>query len=114
MKITDTSLILRFRWQLLAALLAAVAADTILPVPVSVAEKTFRQAQANLDQARSLLRRNQILFENGVIDETALAESRQTIAVADVLVKLAHQQLETARPVGSASIPMDLVAGGAS
>ncbi len=113
---TDSPLILKHGWKLVAVLLAAmvVAALTVrgwrdfvqsavagshvetsqrIDVGSQVTGKTFRQAQANLDKARSLLRRNQVLFENGLISEAALEESRKTIDVADAQARMAQGQL---------------------
>ncbi len=70
-------------------------------VQAPVAEQALRQAQANLDNARSALRRNQDLFQQGFIGGAALDELRKTVELADAQVRSTQKQLETARPAGS-------------
>jgi HlyD family secretion protein len=66
-----------------------------------VAEQALRQAQTNLDNARSQLRRNQDLFKQGFIGEAALEDTRKAVDLADAQVRSAQKQLETMRPAGS-------------
>lgn len=68
---------------------------------VPVAEQALRQTQANLDNARSTLQRNQELFQKGFIGEAAIEDSRKAYELADAQVRSAQKQLETARPAGS-------------
>ena len=70
-------------------------------VQAPVAEQSLREAEANLANARSLLRRNQELAEKGFISRAALGEFDRAVAVADSQVKSTHRQLESARPAGS-------------
>jgi len=70
-------------------------------VQAPVAEQSLREAEANLANARSLLRRNQELAEKGFISRAALGEFDRAVAVADSQVKSTQRQLESARPAGS-------------
>jgi len=66
-----------------------------------VAEQGVRQAQANLDNARSQLQRNQALFRQGFIGDAALDDSRKAAVLADAQQRSAQKQLETLRAGGS-------------
>lgn len=66
-----------------------------------VAEQTLRQAQVNLDNARSMHKRNQELFQKHFIGEVALEDSRKSVDLADAQVRSMQKQLETTRPGGS-------------
>jgi len=68
---------------------------------VPVAEQTLRQAEANLLNARSLLRRNQDLSDKGFISKAALSEFQRAVEVADAQVQTGAKQLASARPAGS-------------
>jgi HlyD family secretion protein len=70
-------------------------------VQAPVAEQSLREAEANLANARSLLRRNQELAQKGFISRAALGEFDRAVAVADSQVKSTQRQLATARPAGS-------------
>ena len=70
-------------------------------VQVPVAEQALREAEANLANARSLLRRNQELAQRGFISSAALEEFDRAVAVADAQVKSTQRQLVTAGPAGS-------------
>ena len=70
-------------------------------VQAPVAEQNLRQAQVNLDNARSTLRRNQDLFEKNFIGEAGLEDSRKAVDLADAQVHSARKQLETAGAAGS-------------
>ena len=70
-------------------------------VQAPVAEQALRQSQANLDNARSTLRRNQDLFQQGFIGAAALDDLRKAVELADAQVSAAQKQLATARPTGS-------------
>jgi HlyD family secretion protein len=70
-------------------------------VQAPVAEQALRQAQTNLDNARSQLRRNQDLFQQGFIGEAALDDTRKAVDLADAQVRSTQKQLETMRPSGS-------------
>ena len=70
-------------------------------VQAPVAEQTLRQAQANLDNARSTLRRNQELYDKGFIGEAALEDSRKALELADAQLRSAQKQVETTRATGS-------------
>lgn len=72
-------------------------------VQAPVAEQSLRQAESNLDNARSVLARNQGLVKKGFISDAALDELRKTVEVADAQVRTNRKQLETARPAGSDS-----------
>jgi len=66
-----------------------------------VAEQSLRQAQTNLDNARSQLRRNEDLFQKGFIGEAALDDVRKAVDLADAQFRSAQKQLETVRANGS-------------
>ena len=68
---------------------------------VPVAEQSLRQAEANLLNARSLLRRNEDLAERGFISKAALSEFHRAVEVADAQVQTNIKQLASARPAGS-------------
>jgi len=70
-------------------------------VQAPVAEQSLRQAQANLDNARSQQRRNEDLFQKGFIGEAALDEARRAVELADAQMRTAQKQLETLRSTGS-------------
>jgi HlyD family secretion protein len=70
-------------------------------VQAPVAEQGLRQAQTNLDNARSQLRRNQDLFQQGFIGEAALDDSRKAVDLADAQVRSTQKQLDTLRTTGS-------------
>ncbi len=70
-------------------------------VQAPVAEQTLRQAQATLDNARSMLRRNEDLFKQGFIGEAALEESRKAAELADAQTRAARKQFDSASNVGS-------------
>jgi HlyD family secretion protein len=70
-------------------------------VQAPVAEQSLRQAQVNLDNARSTLRRNQDLFEKNFIGEAALEDSRKAVELADAQVRSARKQVDTAGASGS-------------
>jgi len=72
-------------------------------VQAPVAEQTLRQGQANLDNARSAMKRNQELYEKGFIGEAALEDSRKALELADAQVRSAQKQVETTRATGSDS-----------
>jgi multidrug resistance efflux pump len=92
-----------YRWKFLVALLAAVA--VVAPAVndwlesqrgaerASAVEQVVRQARTNLDEARWLVRRHQVLFENGLIDRAALDESRYTLEYANARLGIALEQL---------------------
>lgn len=70
-------------------------------VQAPVAEQAQRQAKVNLDNAQSILRRNQELFQKNFIAESVLEDSRKAVELADAQVRLTQKQVETARPAGS-------------
>ena len=70
-------------------------------VQTPVAEQTLRQAQTNLDNARSQQRRNEDLFQKGFVGEAALDEARRAVELADAQMRTAQKQLETLRSGGS-------------
>lgn len=70
-------------------------------VQLPVAEQALRQAQVNLDNARSQLKRQQDLFDQGFIGQAALDDARRTVELADAAQRSAAKQLDTARPSGS-------------
>jgi HlyD family secretion protein len=70
-------------------------------VQAPVAEQALRQAQTNLDNARSQLRRNQDLFQQGFIGEAALDDTRKAVELADAQLRSAQKQLDTTRSTGS-------------
>lgn len=70
-------------------------------VQMPVAEQAARQAQTNLENARSQLRRNQDLFQKGFIGEAALEDTRKAVDLADAQARSTQKQLETVRTTGS-------------
>ena len=70
-------------------------------VQAPVAEQTLRQGQANLDNARSILKRNEELYQKGFIGEAALEDSRKTLELADAQMRSAQKQVETTHTSGS-------------
>jgi HlyD family secretion protein len=66
-----------------------------------VAAQTLRQAQANHDNARAALARNQQLFGQGFIGRAALDESRKNAELADAQVSATQRQLDTTGRSGS-------------
>ena len=69
-------------------------------VQMPVAEQALRQAQASLDNASSMWRRQQALFGQGFIGEAALDDSRQAFELADAQRQSAQKQLDTLRAGG--------------
>ncbi len=69
-------------------------------VQMPVAEQALRQAQATLDNASSMWRRQQELFGQGFIGEAALDDSRKALALADAQRQSAQKQLDTLRAGG--------------
>jgi HlyD family secretion protein len=70
-------------------------------VQAPVAEQTLRQAQASLENARSVMRRNEELFKKGFIGEAAMEDSRKSLELADAQMRSAQKQVETTRTSGS-------------
>ncbi len=70
-------------------------------VQAPVAEQALRQAQANLNNSRTLLRRNENLFQKGFISAAALDEFRKAVELADAQVQSTRKQLATTQPNGS-------------
>jgi HlyD family secretion protein len=70
-------------------------------VQAPVAEQALRQAETNLDNATSQLRRNEELFQTGFIGQAAVDDSRKAVDLSDAQVRSARKQLETLRPTGS-------------
>ncbi len=69
-------------------------------VQVPVAEQSLRQAQASLDNASAMWRRQQALFGQGFIGEAALDDSRKAFELADAQRQSAQKQLDTLRDGG--------------
>lgn len=69
-------------------------------VQTPVAEQSLRQAQANLDNASSMWRRQQALFGQGFIGEAALDDSRKALELADAQRQSAQKQLDALRTGG--------------
>ena len=69
-------------------------------VQVPVAEQALRQAQATLDNASAMWRRQQELFGQGFIGEAALDDSRKAFELADAQRQSAQKQLDTLRAGG--------------
>lgn len=66
-----------------------------------IAEQSQRQAQANLDNARATLQRNEDLFKKNFIGEAALADYRKAVELADAQLRSAQKQVETTLSSGS-------------
>lgn len=70
-------------------------------VQTPVAEQALRQAQANLNNAQTILRRNENLFQKGFISAAALDDFRKAVELADAQVQSTGKQLATTQPNGS-------------
>jgi biotin carboxyl carrier protein len=70
-------------------------------VQAPVAEQALRQAETNLDNAKSQLRRNEELFQKGFIGQAALDDSHKAVDLADAQVRSTRKHLETLRSTGS-------------
>lgn len=66
-----------------------------------MAEQALRQAETNLGNAKSQLRRTEELFRNGFIGQAAPDDSRREVALADSQVRSTRKQLEAMRSTGS-------------
>lgn len=84
-----------------ALLLAEVRLRQLLEVQTPVAAQALRQAQSSLDNARSSLRRQQDLFDQGFVGAAALDDSRKAFELADAQHRSAQKQLDTLGPSGS-------------
>lgn len=70
-------------------------------VQAPVAEQALRQAQINLDNAKSQWSRNEDLFRQGFIGQAALDDTRKAVDLADAQVRSTQKQFETVRLAGS-------------
>ena len=70
-------------------------------VQAPVAEQALRQAQANLNNAQTILRRNENLFQKGFISAAALDDFRKAVELADAQMQSTRKQLATTQPNGS-------------
>ncbi|HSC00001.1 MAG TPA: efflux RND transporter periplasmic adaptor subunit, partial [Burkholderiaceae bacterium] len=70
-------------------------------VQTPVAEQALRQAQINLDNARTQLNRQEDLFRQGFIGQAALDDARKAVDLADSQLRSASEQLRTLRTGGS-------------
>lgn len=84
-----------------ALLLAEVRLRQLLEVQTPVAEQALRQAQSSLNNARSSLRRQQDLFDQGFVGAAALDDSRKAFELADAQHRSAQKQLDTLGRSGS-------------
>ena len=66
-----------------------------------VAEQALQQARVNLENARSQLRRQQDLFNQGFIGQAALDDVRKAVELAEAQWRSAQTQLRSAGPSGS-------------
>ena len=66
-----------------------------------VAEQAQRQAQANLDNVRATLRRNENLYHQQFIGAATLDESRKAVELADAQWRVSQMQVQTTQPGGS-------------
>ena len=66
-----------------------------------VAEQALQQARVNLENARSQLRRQQDLFNQGFIGQAALDDVRKAVELAEAQWRSAQTQLQSAGPSGS-------------
>lgn len=81
----------------LAVQQARVRLRQLREVQLPVAEQALRQAQANLDNARSQLKRQQDLFDQGFIGQAALDDARKGVELADAALAQARAAAEAAR-----------------
>jgi HlyD family secretion protein len=84
-----------------ALLLAEARLRQLREVQTPVAVQALRQAQSSLDNARSSLRRQQDLFDQGFVGAAALDDSRKAFELADAQHRSAQKQLDTLSPTGS-------------
>src|SRR5512143_2652816 len=70
-------------------------------VQTPMAEQALRQAQINLDNARTQLNRQEDLFRQGFIGQAALDDARKAVDLADSQLRSASEQLRTLRTGGS-------------
>jgi HlyD family secretion protein len=70
-------------------------------VQAPVAEQALRQAQVNLDNSRTQLRRSADLFKQGFIGQAAMDDAQKAVDLAESQQRAAQKQLETAQPSGS-------------
>jgi HlyD family secretion protein len=70
-------------------------------VQTPVAEQALRQAQINLDNARTQLKRQEDLFRQGFIGQAALDDAHKAVDLADSQARSAGEQLRTLRAGGS-------------
>ncbi|WP_043649438.1 efflux RND transporter periplasmic adaptor subunit [Chitinilyticum litopenaei] len=70
-------------------------------VQAPVATQTLRQALTNLDNARSVQRRNQDLHRQGFISAAALENADKAVALAEAQYQSARQQLDGLQANGS-------------
>ena len=70
-------------------------------VQTPVAEQAMRQAQVNLDNARTQLQRQQDLFRQGFIGQAALDDARKAVDLADAQARSANELLRTLHAGGS-------------
>jgi HlyD family secretion protein len=73
----------------------------LIELHAPVAEQALRQAQVNLDNARTAERRAQDLRRQGFIAEAATDDARKAVDLAESQLRAAQKQLETTRPRGS-------------
>lgn len=70
-------------------------------VQAPVAAQAVRQAQVNLDNARTQLRRNTDLFKQGFVGQAALDDVRKGVDLAESQLRASQSQLDSARAGGS-------------
>lgn len=70
-------------------------------VQMPVAEQALRQAQINLNNARTQLQRNTALYKQGFIGQAALDEAQKAVDLNQAQAHAAQKQLETLESTGS-------------
>jgi HlyD family secretion protein len=73
----------------------------LIELQAPVAEQALRQAQVNLDNARTAERRAQDLRRQGFIAQAATDDARKAVDLGESQLRSAQKQLETTRPRGS-------------
>lgn len=100
-ELEDAELVASARQAELAVAQAQAKLRQLREVQAPLAEQALRQAQANQDAATRTLQRTQELFDKGFIGQAALDESTRAEHVMRSQLKIAQQQLTSARTGGS-------------
>ena len=100
-QLEDAELVASARQAELAVTQAQAKLRQLREVQAPLAEQALRQAQTNVDAASRTLQRNQELFNKGFIGQAALDEATRAEQITRSQLKIALQQLNSARAGGS-------------